>query len=154
MRLILSSKKGKLALFLLIIVVLAFINMLTGASELSTSQFSCGLIIYLRLVWLLIKNDIRYLKTPAEEIWKKWDPCSSSEHQQRRMMRANTSDITIKEIDKENRFGIFVGERTYRTTLESCTCPDFKERKLPCKHMYRLASELGLIELPDPDFKN
>jgi len=39
-------------------------------------------------------------------------------------------------------------------TLESCTCPDFKERKLPCKHMYRLASELGLIELPDPDFKN
>lgn len=27
----------------------------------------------------------------------------------------------------------------YTTTLESCTCPDFQARKLPCKHIYFLA---------------
>lgn len=154
MRLILKSKKGKLALFLLVIVVLALINMLMGGSDLSPGQFFGSLIIYLLLAWLLIRKDVRYLKVPAQVIWQQWDSCSISEHQQRRMMRANASDIIIKEIDKEARYGVFVGGRIYRTTLVSCTCPDFKERKLPCKHMYRLASEFGLIELPDPVFEN
>lgn len=27
----------------------------------------------------------------------------------------------------------------YATSLESCSCPDFKERQLPCKHIYYLA---------------
>ena len=33
----------------------------------------------------------------------------------------------------------------YATTLYSCTCPDFMYRKQPCKHMLRLALELGLL---------
>ena len=35
----------------------------------------------------------------------------------------------------------------YITALHKCTCYDFQERKLPCKHIYRLAVELGLIEI-------
>ena len=35
----------------------------------------------------------------------------------------------------------------YDTTLSSCTCADFEKRKLPCKHIYRLAVELNLIEI-------
>jgi hypothetical protein len=31
--------------------------------------------------------------------------------------------------------------------LKDCTCYDFKERKLPCKHIYRLAVELSIIEI-------
>ena len=40
----------------------------------------------------------------------------------------------------------------YTTTLDSCTCPDFKNnlgKAEPCKHMYMLAYELALLnELP------
>lgn len=35
----------------------------------------------------------------------------------------------------------------YVVTLEECTCPDFEKRGKPCKHMYRLAHELGVFEL-------
>ena len=35
--------------------------------------------------------------------------------------------------------------KTYHTTLESCDCPDFQNRHCTCKHMYRLAMELGLL---------
>lgn len=34
---------------------------------------------------------------------------------------------------------------TYTTTLNSCTCPDFIHRGIPCKHMYRVAVELGQL---------
>ena len=33
----------------------------------------------------------------------------------------------------------------YHTTLNVCTCPDFQHRHQPCKHMYRIALELGLL---------
>lgn len=34
---------------------------------------------------------------------------------------------------------------TYHTTLCECDCPDFRNRKQPCKHMIRLALETGLL---------
>lgn len=39
----------------------------------------------------------------------------------------------------------------YQTTLNSCTCADFIERKLPCKHIYRLAQELRIINHIPPE---
>ena len=33
----------------------------------------------------------------------------------------------------------------YTVTLNSCTCSDFQNRNVICKHMYRLALELGLL---------
>ena len=33
----------------------------------------------------------------------------------------------------------------YHVTLCSCTCPDYSSRKRPCKHMYRLAVEIGAL---------
>lgn len=61
------------------------------------------------------------------------------------------NDCTIKQLDKLNRYALFSGKqgKPYRTTLISCTCPDFKERKLPCKHMYKLAQSLELIDLAE-----
>lgn len=32
----------------------------------------------------------------------------------------------------------------YHVALDSCTCPDFQRRHIPCKHMYALALTLGL----------
>lgn len=39
-------------------------------------------------------------------------------------------------------------ENGYRVNLTECTCMDFKARKLPCKHMYKLAQELDKFTLP------
>lgn len=37
----------------------------------------------------------------------------------------------------------------YEATLQECTCPDFAIRQAPCKHMYYLAGEMGLLgDLP------
>lgn len=41
----------------------------------------------------------------------------------------------------------------YDVTLNDCTCYDFYERRLPCKHMYRLAYELGCLDLPKTNKK-
>ena len=35
----------------------------------------------------------------------------------------------------------------YDTSLSQCSCYDFQGRLLPCKHIYRLAAELGVIEI-------
>lgn len=37
----------------------------------------------------------------------------------------------------------------YTVTLLKCECMDFKNRHLPCKHIYRLALELGVINLKE-----
>ncbi len=34
----------------------------------------------------------------------------------------------------------------YVTSISDCSCEDFKRRNLPCKHMYKLASELGIVD--------
>ena len=42
----------------------------------------------------------------------------------------------------------------YVATLNSCTCADFSIRELPCKHIYCLADQLGLLSgLPAYDKK-
>ena len=54
------------------------------------------------------------------------------------------------EIDKENKTAQFSSTSDlpyYNTSLTSCNCGDFEKRKLPCKHIYRLAVELGIIEI-------
>lgn len=43
--------------------------------------------------------------------------------------------ITTKGKDNQN----------YEVSLEKCTCEDFRFREVPCKHMYKLAKELGIF---------
>lgn len=51
-------------------------------------------------------------------------------------------------IDAESQFGSFVGSErdSYAVTRDSCSCLDFKKRRLPCKHMYRLHDELAAAD--------
>lgn len=51
-------------------------------------------------------------------------------------------------LDTEKKYIEIQGssKEPYVATLEKCTCPDFMFRRLPCKHMYCLAFELGLME--------
>lgn len=46
-------------------------------------------------------------------------------------------------------------DQPYTVTLNCCTCPDFERTQRPCKHMYRLALELGLLlSIPTMDIDN
>ena len=67
--------------------------------------------------------------------------------QEKRIASAKSAKTTPYSIDKENETGVFSGSGAsmYNTTLNTCTCGDFIHRKLPCKHMYRLAIEIGKL---------
>lgn len=67
--------------------------------------------------------------------------------QQKRIQFAKSSKVTPMSIDAENKVGFFGGpaKNQYRVSLDECTCADYIRRKIPCKHIYRLAMELGVF---------
>jgi hypothetical protein len=66
-------------------------------------------------------------------------------------MGISPADVTV---DTKNETAVIVGSFPYEVSLVHCTCEDFSRRNLPCKHIYRLASELGyLTGLPQPNRK-
>ena len=69
--------------------------------------------------------------------------------QSTRQSSALSKRITPIMLDKESQMCSIKGsgKEAYIVHLESCTCGDFKIRRLPCKHMYRLAHELGVFQL-------
>ena len=74
-----------------------------------------------------------------------WDKTIHEDSEQlRRIARAKNADVTPASVDHENKSALFKGSGKipYEVTLDACTCGDFKSRKLPCKHVYRLALEL------------
>lgn len=79
--------------------------------------------------------------------WNKWYNVHNDEDQVKRFSLAKKGECTPSKISNKDRLGNFIGSKgaIYATTLNNCSCVDFNRRKLPCKHMYRLAIELGLI---------
>lgn len=70
------------------------------------------------------------------------------EERKKREKKAAGAECTPISIDRDNQCGMFAGSSgRYRTWLSECECVDFRRRNYPCKHMYRLASELGLYEI-------
>lgn len=66
-----------------------------------------------------------------------------------RIKAENVNVVPGKEVAK-----IAGTDGIYDVTLNSCTCHDFEVRQLPCKHIYRLAFELGFLDdLPKPNRK-
>lgn len=74
-----------------------------------------------------------------------WDEIvHDSPDQQKRIESSKKKECTPLQLNEED--GVFKGsKKNYFTTLSSCTCVDFGMRKLPCKHMYRLAFELNVF---------
>lgn len=93
----------------------------------------------------MIKGRVKFL-----DKWPDWDESLHEDEKQiERQGWAMNYPFTF-EIDKENKCGKFSSTTLvpyYETHLDSCTCNDFIERQKPCKHIYRLAVELGLIEI-------
>lgn len=66
----------------------------------------------------------------------------------KRLTSAQKSECAPLSLDKEKQVGSFTGKHgSYTTSMYECTCVDFMRRKLPCKHMIRLAIELGYIKI-------
>ena len=81
----------------------------------------------------------------------KWDESLHNEVEQ--LKRINNS-LKIKNenvtLHSEDETAEIIGsDGTYNVSLNECTCPDFNRYHAPCKHMYKLASELGYVmEMP------
>ncbi len=84
----------------------------------------------------------------ASDTFSIWDSTiHNTPDQKKRIKSAKSAKTTPSSVDTQKEEGIFPssGATPYKTTLESCTCIDFISRKLPCKHIYRLAIELGML---------
>lgn len=80
-------------------------------------------------------------------LWEKWSDVHEMPDQIKRLSSSKEAALTPISIDKNNFSATIPGKHgTYHVTLENCECSDFKRRNLPCKHIYRLAIELGIIE--------
>ena len=77
-------------------------------------------------------------------------------HEEAEQVKRIESSAGIKATDialnTDLKTAIITGSATYDVSLSSCTCEDFLRRHLPCKHIYRLANELNLLnDLPTPN---
>ena len=106
-----------------------------------------GVIICILFAFILA---IRLSPFKKRERWtfEKWQSKIHYEPKQvERILRAQEPEIAkgVIAIDKKNQIIVIQGteEHPYIATPVSCTCQDFAKRRLPCKHIYRLAIELG-----------
>ncbi|MDR3563523.1 MAG: 3'-5' exonuclease [Negativicutes bacterium] len=75
---------------------------------------------------------------PDLEAFGGWDtPIHRKDEQVKRRQRAE--GLSDSSVDHDAKSGVING---YDVTLEKCSCVDFRERRLPCKHIYYLESKL------------
>ena len=99
-----------------------------------------------------ITPDINIVANTTESPFNKWidawdEDIHKEQAQKSRMWRAKS--VVFESINYDLNSGVALGHShsKYYVTLESCTCPDFVERHKPCKHIYKLAEELGFISI-------
>lgn len=77
-----------------------------------------------------------YLETPTGD-------------QAKRLDSARAAACTPALVNQDGGTADFFGHYgKYSASLFRCSCPDFRRQRKPCKHMYRLALEMGLIDGP------
>ena len=72
--------------------------------------------------------------------------------QTKRIVAALDNEVSLTPFKELSFTVIGSNGNTYITTLNSCTCPDFVHRRIPCKHMYRVAIELGQLSAMSDGF--
>ncbi len=93
----------------------------------------------------------------AYEIWKNaWKPeIHTTDYALKRIKSAQSAKLTPIRIDTTDFYGHFQGSHgRYETFLDYCPCGDFHRSNLPCKHIYRLAIELGLMNIKTDNNQN
>lgn len=82
-------------------------------------------------------------------LFGKWDSSIHNDFEQvKRIESAKKLTKKIVEINREENWIRIQGSagEPYTSTLEECNCMDFIHTKLPCKHIYCLAFELGKMD--------
>lgn len=95
-------------------------------------------------------KEILFGRCRIIKTWSNWEQeIHNDKAQVARQGRAITYPFSfeVNDINNTARFSSTSALPYYDTTLADCTCLDFQERKLPCKHIYRLAVELSIIEI-------
>lgn len=84
------------------------------------------------------------------------DDLHNDVEQIRRFEKGIGKKIKILDVDVNNKTAAFEGSsgEIYATSLDGCTCVDCAMRRKPCKHMYRLAVECGLIDVTASPWKS
>lgn len=85
--------------------------------------------------------------TNAKELWDKWDSSLlNDDYAKKRLISAKSKKLTPVFVNRDDCFACFQGSHgRYETFLDSCPCGDFRRSKRPCKHIFRLALELGVL---------
>ena len=65
--------------------------------------------------------------------------------------RIKPENIKLNETNQTAK--LYGSSGIYDVTLNSCTCYDFESRNLPCKHIYKLALDLGFFSIPEKNKK-
>ena len=139
-------EKWKLVVFILFI--LSALSSFTVLDSYAPGEIIFSIIICLLIAVVPLLPDIIYLQTPAKKSWSHWKYVEGNKDNLRKG-RASYGELTPLYIDTELKYGTFSGSTggKYRTTLRRCSCPDFKKRKAPCKHMYYIAAKCGVEKL-------
>lgn len=84
------------------------------------------------------------------------DDIHTTEEQKTRLESASKAKTTPDFVDLVNETAYYEGrgKNPYIATLDKCTCGDFIHRHLPCKHIYRLAMQLNLLDYEYIDGRN
>lgn len=122
-------------------IISAIINLRRG----NMGAFRIGIIIAV----ILIFTAIKYLLTDPANYISNWTTTQKYRASQNRIEDAYKEELDCININKDFRTGYYYGlnGETYTTTLKGCTCKDYKECGIPCKHMYHLAKQLGYIKI-------
>lgn len=140
-----TTKRFIISLFLIVF----FVSSIPSAIKSGSFFYFIGCMLFIVIFCILLCiPEYLYSKKSSEELWKNWNECHSSQKQKERIKKALvTNELIPIKINTTARCGKFASQTSktrYRTTLRSCTCPDFKKQKLPCKHMYYLANQCNL----------
>ena len=99
-------------------------------------------------VWAALPYE--YGKDGMLMVWSEiWDSSIHSLPEQvKRRLNGEKIKADAITVNVEEQTAVVVGSdpEPYRVSLSECSCFDYASRELPCKHIYRLASELGMLE--------
>lgn len=118
---------------------------LEGNTDIARDYSSCG------NKCIICGKSIPYgISKCPECCWRKW-PASFITSNEQAKRRKRSHSVILSSLDREKARAKFTsvtswGVNTYETSLDMCTCPDFEDRHMPCKHIFRLADELGLFK--------
>lgn len=106
------------------------------------------IVLIVLIVWLLVKLFTGSVGKTLESnrIFRPFDDrIHERAEQQVRIERSLNEDMKITLVAKNKYNGEVVGMtgKKYAVSLEYCSCPDFKDRRFPCKHMYYFARKTG-----------